>query len=219
MIISMDYYYNVLSAPCRAGMLTAKAVEIELNLKPVDLLAGKEQLADVLTLNPQHTLPTLVDGDFVLWESSPICTYLATKYGKTDSLYPRDAKTCATVNRLLYFDLGTLYRRFGDYAFPPLCMGTEVEPHKLDLLQEALRWLNQFLAGHEWAVGNNITVADIVLVATVSTIEAAGVDLSMHDNVVSWLERCKSTLPGYTEVNQPGVEEFAKTAEDKLKKL
>lgn len=64
----LDFYWMPLSAPCRADRLTAKAVGVELNLKELNLMTGEQMKPEFVALNPQHCVPTLVDGDFVLWE-------------------------------------------------------------------------------------------------------------------------------------------------------
>merc|ERR1711915_32582 len=212
-----DFYYMDLSAPCRSVMLTAKAVGLDLNMKPLNLMAGEQMKPEFVAINPQHCVPTFVDGDFTLWESRPICTYLASKYGKDESLYPADLKTRATIDRLMYFDMGTLYFRFGEYVYPVLFRGAnKPDPEKLEKLQEALGWLNGFLEGDDYAVGNSVTVADHTLVASVSTFEAAGIDLSKHPNVLAWLSRCKANMPGYKQANDQGAQEFGKMAKTKL---
>lgn len=66
---------------------------------------------DYLKLNPQHTVPTLIDGDFTLWDSHAIATYLIQKYGKDDKLYPNDLETRARIDQRLHFD--------GSILFPP----------------------------------------------------------------------------------------------------
>ena len=64
----MDFYYIEPSVPCRAVMLVAKAVGISLNKKVVNIFNKEQMKPDFIAINPQHCLPTLVDGDLTLWE-------------------------------------------------------------------------------------------------------------------------------------------------------
>ena len=52
-----------------------------------------------LQINPQHTIPTLVDGDFNLAESRAICTYLINKYAPGHALYPECPQKRALIDR------------------------------------------------------------------------------------------------------------------------
>src|SRR5205814_1937611 len=83
----MDFYTNPLSPNCRKADAVAKQLGIELNTKVVDVLKGENKKPAFLALNPNGKVPTLVDGDFVLWESNAIQCYLASK---TDTeLWPK----------------------------------------------------------------------------------------------------------------------------------
>lgn len=66
--MAIDLYYLLMSPPCRAVMLTAKAVGVELNLKETNIFKGEQMKPEFVALNPQHCIPTMVDGDFVIWE-------------------------------------------------------------------------------------------------------------------------------------------------------
>lgn len=211
----LDFYWMPASSPCRSALLTAKAVGVELNLKEINLMAGEQMKPEFVAINPQHCVPTLVDDDFVLWESRAICSYLASQYGKDDSLYPNDPKARAKVDRMLYFDV-TLYDRFGLYVYPFIFGGQELDPKRLEKFVEGMGWLDGYLAGQKWAAADTITIADHTLAASVSTFIATGiVDFSKYSNVSAWLARCEAEMPGYAEVNTPGANAFGGMFKDK----
>lgn len=162
-----------------------------------------------MQINPQHTIPTLVDNGFALWESRAIMVYLVEKYGKDDTLYPKCPKARAVINQRLYFDMGTLYQKFSEYYYPQIFGKAAADPEKFKAMETAMGFLNTFLEGNKYAAGEKLTLADIALVSTVSTYEAAGFDFSKYENIVRWYNLCKTTAPGW-EINAAGAEEFKK---------
>jgi glutathione S-transferase len=60
------------------------------------------------SLNPNGLVPTLVDGERVIWESNTILRYLATKHG-ADSLLPAEAGERSEVERWMDWQLGALW--------------------------------------------------------------------------------------------------------------
>ena len=106
----IDIYGINISAPCRIVYMTAECLGLKYNSKTVDLMAGEQMKPEYLAINPQHTVPTMVDGSLVLNESRPIAGYLVNKYGKDDKLYPKDPVARAKVDQRLYFDMGTFYQ-------------------------------------------------------------------------------------------------------------
>ncbi|XP_013101455.1 glutathione S-transferase 1-1 [Stomoxys calcitrans] len=196
----MDFYYQPGSAPCRSVLMTAAALGIELNKKLLDVRGGENRTPEFLKLNPQHTIPTLVDGDFSIWESRAIMTYLIEKYGKNDDiLYPKCPKKRAIINQRLYFDMGTLYKAFSDYYYPQLLKQEAPNPEMYKKLEAAVEFLNTFLEGHKFVAGDELTVADLAIFANVSTMVAVDFDVSKFANVSKWYE--------YLTVHAPGAKE------------
>lgn len=148
-----------------------------------------------------------MDDGLVFTESRAILSYLANKYGKTDSLYPKDAEKRARVDQKLYFDMGTLYQRFADYYYPQTFQGQPADPEKYKKLEEGMGFFEKSLDGQKYAVGDNLTIADLTLIATIATFEIADFSLENYPNVKRWYATCKATAPGFDE-NAAGAEEF-----------
>ncbi|EAT47840.1 AAEL001061-PA [Aedes aegypti] len=205
----MDFYYLPGSAPCRAVQMTAAAVGVELNLKLTNLMAGEHMKPEFLKLNPQHCVPTLVDGDFSLWESRAIMIYLVDRYAKGEvgeKLYPKDPQKRAVVNQRLYFDMGTLYQRFGDYYYPQIFEGAAANPENYRKIGEALEFLEVFLHDQQFVAGGNcLTLADLSVLATLTTFEVAGYDFSGYTSVYERYGRIQKVAPG-ADINREWAE-------------
>ncbi|KAJ9575416.1 hypothetical protein L9F63_025634 [Diploptera punctata] len=173
-------------------------------------MAGKHLTPEFIKMNPQHTIPTLNDNGFCLWESRAILGYLVDQYAKDDSLYPKDPKKRAVVDQKLYFDIGTLYQRFGDYYYPIYFAKAPADPEKMKKIEESYQFLDKFLEGQEFVAGNSLTIADLAIVSSVSTAEIVGFDITRYPNVTKWFEKMKKVVPGYDEINHKGCLEFKK---------
>lgn len=158
-------------------------------------------------MNPQHCIPTLDDNGVVLWESRAILSYLTNKYGKTDSLYPKDPVKRAKIDQRMYFDMGTLYLRFMEYYYTQIFENKPADPEKYKRFEEAMGFFDTFLEGQKYAAGDNLTIADLTLIASVSTFEVAGFPVNNYPNIKRWYATCKATAPGWEE-NIAGAEEF-----------
>ena len=79
-------------------------------------------------------------------------------------------------------------------------------------------FLDSFFQNDEFVAGSQLTLADLSLLATVTSFEAVNFDLSAYKNVVDWLARVKAAAPGYEEANGKGVVLFKQMVENLTKK-
>ena len=82
----MQLYGYFRSGNTRKVRLCLAELGVDYELVTVDLATGEQRSPDYLRLNPNGVVPTLVDDELVLWESSAILLYLAEKYPQANLL-------------------------------------------------------------------------------------------------------------------------------------
>nr|QIC35737.1 glutathione S-transferase delta 1 [Ostrinia furnacalis] len=204
-------YYLPPSPPCRAVIMTARALGIELELSVTNLMEGEHLSPEYVKMNPQHTIPTMDDSGFILWESRAIMTYFVNAYGRDDALYPKNPRLRAVVDQRLQFDLSTLSMRYSNLYGPMIFKGVPMDEEKASKLNEAIDWLNTMLDGKAFVAGDNLTLADISMIVTFTNLEAFEYDFSKYENVVKWFGNTKKALApyGYEEIDVAGAQMLA----------
>ena len=83
----------------RKVLATLSHLGLEVEIRHWNLFTGELRTPEYLAINTNAKAPTLVDGDFRLWESAAIMQYLAEKAGETP-LFPRNPPgTCRKSTR------------------------------------------------------------------------------------------------------------------------
>lgn len=191
--------YNANFSP-NALRVRAVAFElgIDLDIIEVDIRAGDNRKDDFLALNPNAKIPVLQDGDFVIWESRAINSYLASKKPNR-GLYPDDPKARATVDQWLYWQtihLGPAMQKLSFERFLKAKFGMGDADQAV--INAELKNVDQFLAvletgleGKDWIAGD-LSVADFALASTFMYRAQSDISLDALPNVKNWINRLEA---------------------------
>ncbi len=192
----MQLYYNPLYPNVRRVRLTAAVLGIDLEETLLDFAKGEHKAPAYLALNPNGSVPTLRDGDYVLTESRAIMQYLAARKPES-GLIPRDEAERADVARWQFWDAAHFSPQLGSLAFEKMIkamlgLGEPDEGKIRDALSNFRRYaavLNKRLQGQQYVVGNRLTVADLTLAASLMYAQQTEVPLAEFPNIQAWLSR------------------------------
>jgi glutathione S-transferase len=186
------------------------AEELGLSYRRIDagMAYGRNTEPDYLAMNPNGRVPTLVDGDFVLWESNSIMRYFALVHGRGSPIYPDAPKLRAAVDRWLDWTLSTLQ----PVDRPVFWALVRTPKEKQDMIAiqkdadaEALVWRipEAYLARRNFIEGDQFTLADIALgVYARRWFGVEGISKPRLPNLERWFAQF-SSRPGFRKFIAP----------------
>jgi len=178
--------------------------EIGLPYEPhlIDILKNESATPEFLSLNPNGKIPAILDPNgpdgkpLGLFESGAILIYLAEKTGK---LLPTDAALRYETIAWVMFQMGGIGPMFGQLGFFHKFAGKDYEDKRprdryVAETKRLLGVLETRLAGREWIMGSDYTIADIATLGWVRNLigfygAREIVDYDTLRNVPAWLER------------------------------
>jgi GST-like protein len=168
----------------------------------IDIGKNETWTPEFLALNPNGKIPAILDPNgpggkpLALFESGAILLYLAEKSGR---FLPTDPVERIETLQWLFFQMAAVGPMFGQLGFFHKFAGREIEDKRpLERYRkESIRLLNVLesrLAGRQWIMGDEYTIADISLLGWVRNMigfyEARElVDYDKLIQVPLWLER------------------------------
>ncbi|CAP41857.1 probable glutathione S-transferase [Bordetella petrii] len=152
-----------------------------------------------LRLNPNGVVPTLIDGNHVVWESNTILRYLGNTRG--ESLYPPQPARRSEVDCWMDWQLGTL-----NNGITPLFQSivrTPVDQRQPEVVEQhraaTARWmslLDAALAQREFVAGPTLSLADLALGPSVYRWFELHVERPKQPHLQAWYERM-AKRPGF----------------------
>ncbi|TMA07977.1 MAG: glutathione S-transferase family protein [Deltaproteobacteria bacterium] len=199
-------------------MLTLEVKGVPYESKLLEFSKEDHKSSGYLRLNPRGKVPTLKDGEFVLYESLAIMAYLDRKYpdppifGKTPQETGQIWRSISETES--YLGLA------GNKLITAIFFGKGLEkPDELQAaaatMREELSRLDTALAHSDWLVGSQVSAADIALFPLIQLIlRAASKDAAKslnlgllplgqsYPNIAAWVRRVEA-IPGYEKTYPP----------------
>jgi glutathione S-transferase len=196
------YSYPV-SQHSRRVVALLEAAGLDYENKHVAMDKGDFMKPEYLTINPNHQLPTLLDGDIKIHESNAILRYLCLKHDLKD-WYPDDLAPRAAVEQWLDWGQCRLGPAVVDIVLNTVFMGEHGDKAAIKRGHNTMTELSPILAagleGRNFLAGDQATIADLAIASNITHLGWADATPT-EANIVNWLTRVcaiegfRKTLP------------------------
>ena len=207
----MKLYMHPVSNTSRPVLMFIKDNNLPVEEEVVDLMTGAHHQEPYISINPNRQVPTLIDGDLTLGESSTILKYLAEKFDL--AAYPKDLRKRAKVNEMMDWFNTHFYHDYGyGVVYPQIYPhhkrpSDEVQKGTIawakELTKKWLTVLNDNILGtkNKYVTGDQLTIADYFGAALLTCGDPIRTEFSAYPNVVAWLKRMEGTA-NWKKVNE-----------------
>ncbi|HXW26067.1 MAG TPA: glutathione S-transferase family protein [Xanthobacteraceae bacterium] len=185
-------------------MAIANHLGLDWTLHVIDLVKGGQRAPGYVALNPNMRMPTLKDGDYVLWESNAIAQYLAGRKPES-GLLPADEKGRLDVTRWQFWELAHWDPHCATFIFEnvvkPVVMKTgEPDPAAIakgaELFHRSAKVLDHHLQGRQFVTGDRLTLADFSLGPALNLAAMAHIPIEPYAEIGRWFATVRA-LPAW----------------------
>jgi glutathione S-transferase len=205
----LKVYGDIVSQPVRSVLAFCKLSSIPHTFEVIDYVKGEYQTPEFTKINPFQEMPAISHGDYTLWESAAIVSYLSEAFSTDNSWYPKDLKVRSRINAYLhwhhqgtrdpcnnYLEQKVIFPKFGGVAL------TEEQEVPLKAKFE------QFLADLKWMLAetryvartSSMTIADIFAFNEINLVIGL-FQLDNHPEIKAWYEEV-SAVPEVKELTE-----------------
>jgi glutathione S-transferase len=189
-------YTTPLSANGRKVLAACRHLQLEPDVKIVDVYRGEGRTPEFLAIHPQGKIPVLVDGKLTLLESNAILQYVSEAHGGY-RLWSHDPKERAAIARWLYWEASqwqpALAPILGGFVARSLGLLPDDTPVVVDWAEERFRavaqMLDDHLRGREYLANDELSIADFSVGAMMMYVRGAWFPFGELPGIAAWYER------------------------------
>ncbi len=185
------FYNNPMSQHSRRVQVLLEAAEIDHEAILIGFDDGEYMSEAYLAINPNHQVPTLVDGDIKIHESNAIMRYLCKKHGLED-WYPSAPEKLALVEQWLDWGQCRLSPAVVNIVlftvFMPELNNQEAIQSGHETMKELTPILEAGLEGKDYLADDKPTIADLAVASNITHLALANA-MPSAPNISAWIDR------------------------------
>jgi glutathione S-transferase len=187
-------YATPLSANGRKVLAVCRQLEMDAEIRLVNVYQGEGRTSEYLAINPSGKIPTLVDGKFTLLESNAILMYLAEAHGGC-RLWSDEVQTKSRIAQWLFWESAHwqpilsahLAEWVGHRLLPQHIARPRAAPDwNSASLQPLLKTLEAALGSRRFLTGSELTLADFSVAGMTTYFASSGFPLADFPAISRW---------------------------------